>query len=87
MSKLMGAVLMLPIVILAMVICEMTIGRVIDQIGYAALSIDAARPAWTTGVLDLFPQFHFVTFVIPIVWLVYAALCAISDAAYTRGVV
>lgn len=84
MSKLVNALIMLPVVIIAMFVCELTIGNVIDQIGFAATSIESSRPAWSTAALDMFPQIHFATLLIGITWIVYAVLCGISDAAYNR---
>ena len=86
MSKFANAIIMLPVVVIMMLITEITLGRFFDQFQYIAsgLVIEGSRPEWYTPILGMFTQIHLVTFLIAIAWIVYAVLCAISDAMYTR---
>ena len=84
MSKFANAIMMLPVVVIMMFVCEVTVGRVFDQLGYVATGLVVSRPEWTTPILNQFNQIHYATFLIAVAWIVYAVLCAISDAMYTR---
>ena len=82
-----SAIMILLVAIVVFYFIEITLGPVMDTIGYAfsTIYVPGMKVAWTSPILGLFGQFHRVLYVLLIAMGIWAVKTAVSEQTYYRG--
>ena len=82
-----SAIMILLLAIVSFYFLELTLGPVMDTIGYtfAGIYVPGMKVAWTSPALTMFGQFHRVIYVMLIAVGIWAVKTAVSENVYYRG--
>ena len=82
-----SAIMILLIAIVIFYFIEITMGPVMDTMGYAfsTIYVPGMKVSWTSPILAMFGQFHRVLYVMLIAMGIWAVKTAVSENVYYRG--
>ena len=83
-NTLVDAIIVLMISLFAFYILEVTWGLAIDQMVYAFMMVNSARPGWTGPILTMMAQTHKVLLLMVVVTVIWVVRTIVVRMDYSR---